>query len=296
MTRLRTAILVATALLAAALTPSIGDWFFPLCAARQLTGDPYDACQIGVDPVSGLPYPLNPLTTALMVWPVAWLPDAVIASLAGAVLAGVLTWALLRTGESWRLWALLSAPLLLCLWYTQWPPLMLAAWHAPVLWPVALLIKPHTALPAALLRWRAWPQGAVVVAGVGLLSLIVRPLWPWEWLANVGGYSGGPALLQPWGPLLLLALLRWRDERARYLLLCAVVPLRGLYDLLILFALPTSQRGMLLLCTASWAALAINGGRGDVTGPGSALLWLVALGLALQPADQRGGDGIGCVT
>lgn len=265
---------------------SAGDLSFPVCAARQLTGDPYRACQLGLDPASGLPYPLNPLTTALIAWPIAQLPVALIAPAAVLLMAGLLMAGLARTGEPWRAYALLSASYGLCVHYVQWAPLVLAAWYLPWLWPVALLAKPHAALPVAVMRWRRWPWGLVVVVVVGLLSLAIRPGWPGEWLGSIRGYSGGPALLQPWGPLLLLALWRWRDPRARYLLLCALAPLRGLYDLLILFALPQGRRGMLALVAASWAAAWLGGGLAAPDAPGAVVLWAAALALVLRPATR----------
>lgn len=184
-----------------------GDLYWPICAARRLT-DPYQCVVIW----RGVTYPSNPLTTALALWPLASLPMPLIAVIFSGLMYGLLAWGLLATGERWRLLALLSAPSLSNLYLLNWAALVLAAWYVRWLWPVALLIKPHTALPVALLRWRRWPRGIAIVAGVGLLSLAVRPSWPAEFIAATGGYTGRPALLSWWGPPLLLALLRWRSS------------------------------------------------------------------------------------
>lgn len=60
-----------------------------------------------------------------------------------------------------------------------------------------------------------------------------------------------PVLIFP-GMLLLLAALRWRDYRARYLLLLSLVPQRMFYDQLLAFGVPRSRRSLLALVSASW--------------------------------------------
>ena len=60
-----------------------------------------------------------------------------------------------------------------------------------------------------------------------------------------------PVLIFP-GMLLLLAALRWRDYRARYLLLLSLVPQRTFYDQLLASGVPRSRRSLLALVSASW--------------------------------------------
>lgn len=63
-------------------------------------------------------------------------------------------------------------------------------------------------------------------AGLLLASFVIQPRWPLEWISQLHGYQHFvPFLIVP-GPLLALALLRWRDRDARLLLLCCILPQR----------------------------------------------------------------------
>ena len=135
--------------------------------------------------------------------------------------------------------------------YVQWSPIVAASWWLPVLAPLLLIIKPHTAAPIALQRlsWR----GIALAGAVLLASLAVYPSWPFRWLTMIGSFQRIiPAAVLPLGPLFLLAALRWRDERARLLLGIALFPLRAPYDLCTLWCVPGSRRGILLLTLVSW--------------------------------------------
>ncbi|WP_029214777.1 hypothetical protein [Kallotenue papyrolyticum] len=223
-----------------------GDVFWALDAAQALaTGrDPY----AGPAGPEAVPYPLP---AALFGLPLLWLPPP----LAGAVFVGLcaalLTWCLLRAAP-WRLWVLASFPFFCAVYFRQWSPLIMAAWFVPVLAPLLVLVKPQIALPVALQRltWR----GVALAAAVLVLSLLIDPGWPRRWLARVGGYQAVvPALELPFGPVLLLALLRWRDPRARLLALMALLPLRGVYDLCALWLVPRSARQASTLALLSWS-------------------------------------------
>ena len=78
------------------------------------------------------------------------------------------------------------------------------------------------------------------------------PDWPLRWLRLVGGFNGYIPLLTLPGVLLLLALLRWRDLDARYLLLCAVIPQRALYDAPILAAALRTRAEMVVWVLVTW--------------------------------------------
>jgi hypothetical protein len=56
------------------------------------------------------------------------------------------------------------------------------------------------------------------------------------------------------GPLLLLALLRYRERDAWLLLLAALMPQRWFFDSFTLWLIPKSKREMLLTAALSWGA------------------------------------------
>lgn len=224
-----------------------GDLSWPLCAAGRLLGglDPY-ACSAG----AGMP--TNLLPTAIIVVPLLVLPPAWAAGLVVGASTALLAWGLLRDGEPWRLGVLLAFPFWQCVQVANWTILLLAVCFVPGAFAL-LVLKPHAALPVAVLRfsWRGVILGALPVA----LAFLLVPDWPQRWWAGAGGYSGGPLLLQtPLAALGLSALLRWRHEAARYFLLCLLAPLRAFYDYLLLFALPQTPRQLAALVAGSWLA------------------------------------------
>lgn len=241
-------IALGLALLRARWMAPLGDLTWPLCAARALMAglEPYAACPTGI-------FPPNMLPTALLMLPLAPL-DQLAGPVAWALMTGILVWAALSSGRPWVLWVLMSAPYWLCFWWVQWSPLLLAIALAPALYPL-LWCKPHVGLPVALLRWR-WPGVLACLVILGL-SLMLLPSWPALFLAGASStYDGGSQLLNlPFGPMLLLCLLRWREERARWLLIYAVVPVRGLYDLCGLWIICRDQREAQLLAALSWLAV-----------------------------------------
>ena len=122
----------------------------------------------------------------------------------------------------------------------------------PSLLPLAL-IKPQTGLPIILINL-TWRRLLALVMFISL-AFIVYPGWPLAWYAQAKNYDGViPLLALPLGPLMLLALLKWREKDMRFLFLMACVPQRALYDLTPLYLLPKSLRQMLAACFLSWAA------------------------------------------
>lgn len=253
------------------------DLWLAHCAARSLVAgsDPY-AC-----PNNG--WPSNPLPTAMILLPVAWLPLPVAGAIVAGISFGLLTYALIRDDQYWRLLALLSLPSVVALFYVQWSPLLLAAALMPALVPIGV-IKPQIGLP--LLIHHATPRRWLAAALFVLLSLLILPDWPWRWLPQIRSYGAGggfiPLLVLPAGPVLLLALLRWRDPRARLLLLLAMTPQRLWYDQLMLWALPQSWREMALLTVASWVVVAIGTNMAAII-----CIYLPALILTLKPMNAE---------
>jgi hypothetical protein len=229
-----------------------GDLSWPLCGARAIFAgrDPYTCPRTTPD---GHVWPTNPLTTALTVAPLALFPDAVAGALFIGLSAALLTFGLTREGQWWRLLALASPMFVYSVIVIQWAPLLMAVALYPVLLPLTLA-KPQTGLPVALTRLT--PRRALACALFGLVSLVIDPTWPLRWLPQTRTFDGFiPMLLLPFGPLMLLALWRWRDPSAQLLLLLALMPQRTWYDQLLLWLIPHSWRGMLVLTVTSWAGV-----------------------------------------
>jgi hypothetical protein len=186
---------------------------------------PYVVVQPGGAPFYFQSGYLYPLPAALLVAPLALLPVNLAGILFAALGMGVLAFAMSKHGFH-RLPVLMSFPALWCLSTGQWAPWVAAAALVPNLGFLAAA-KPNLGLAAFLYRpsWRfIWIAAAAIV-----LSLVVMPSWPAEWLAVVRARGGRdyqiPVLQwQAGGPLLLLAAMRWRLPEGRLLLGMACVP------------------------------------------------------------------------
>jgi hypothetical protein len=221
-------------------------------------------------------YPLPALVT---VAPLSWLPMP----LAGALFAGVSS-ALLAYGagaDPKRLLLFLSYPYWTAIIYVQWAPLLSAALFLPMLAPLAFC-KPNVGLPILLARpphsWRGW--FAITLSALLLLASV-----PLGWLMGTRSHENfTPLMVLPLGPLVLLALLRWRDPRARLLLAMAAMPQRSA-DGLALLTIPASRRSALLMTLVGWVPLLLTGWDAS---PRAVLLclYLPAL-LCLFPRQQR---------
>ncbi|MBK9712343.1 MAG: hypothetical protein IPO81_13640 [Kouleothrix sp.] len=229
-----------------------GDFWWALRFADDLLrgADPY-----GFTPSARLvPYPL---TVALFGLPLVWLPWLVAAAIFFGLSTGLLAYGALRAGEGWRLCVMLSAPFVTSAVFTQWSPLIMAAAFVPALAPLLALIKPQVALPVALMR-RPSAGGIVLALAVLALSLLLMPSWPLRWLGMLGDFERMiPLITLPFGPLLLLAALRWRNERARLLLLMAIMPQRAIYDLVPLWLVPARPLMAAAMVVFSWLAFLV---------------------------------------
>lgn len=224
-----------------------GDFWWALRFADDLLhrADPYAF----TPSAQMVPYPLP---VALFGLPVVWLPWPVAAALFFGVSTALLAYGALRAAEGWRLSVLLSPPFFLAAVFTQWSPLIMAAAFFPVLAPLLVLVKPHIALPIALFRFPS-RRGLVIAVVIFGLSLMVMPTWPLRWIGMLGEFERmTPILTLPFGPLLLLAAMRWKDERARLLLLMAIMPHRALYDLVPLWLVPLNPIVAVALVGLSW--------------------------------------------
>ena len=249
---------VAAGLVAWGLHARPGFWpdsVYPWTAAQMLRGgiDPYRALPGGLVEPFQAPL-LYPLTTVLTMLPLSWLTLAA----AGGVMMGcstaLLAWLLMRDGMH-RLWMLASAPFVMAVNLGQWSPLVTAAALLPAAGWLATL-KPNLGLAVFVGRpsWRF----AISAAIAGLLSLLVLPRWPLEWLAAVRSLPGHPAPILSLGGaglVLLAALVRWRSADARLLLAMACVPQLLLFaDQLPLWLVARDRRETMLLSAASLVA------------------------------------------
>ncbi len=238
-----------------------------------------------------IPYPLP---AAFLGLPLGWMSDAA----AGAVFIGVstalLSWGILRGGERWRLGMLFSWPFVYAVIFAQWSPILCAIWFFPLLSPL-VLCKPNIALPMILTAKPRWLTAAIA-AGVLAVSLTLRPGWPMEWLSQITQYQGlrPPLLALPFGPLILAALLCWRDRRAWLILTMAITPQRVFYDQLALLLVAKDKRQMFPLVCTSWISflvLWLSPNMGEM--PGGWQTWVVvghylpAVGFVIWPWVQE---------
>lgn len=228
-----------------------GDLYYPVCGSFELLQNSH------VDLLDGktcdMPgYPPNPPTTVYAVLPFVALFGAVSGIFIFGLGSGLLAYLLLRDGPPWRLLLFCSAPYAIAMQWLQWSPLMTAVYLLPGLLPLTL-VKPQIGLPVALLKmtWRR----AIACAAVVIATLVLDPTWPLRFYPLAQRYSGFiPLATLPVGLLILLAVLRWREERARLLLLMAAVPQRGWYDLSLLWLVPQTWQEMLILTLLSWVS------------------------------------------
>lgn len=191
-----------------------------------------------------------PLTAGLFALPFVRLQPELAAGIFWGISSSLLAFGLTRHGYT-RLLIFLAYPYWAGIITVQWSPIIAASAFFPLLLPVTMA-KPQIGLPVFLTRLSLKSLLACVV--VALLSLVVMPNWPWLWLRQTGNYEHFiPMLVLP-GPLLLLALLRYRERDAWLLLLAAIMPQRWFFDSFILWLIPQSRRQIIWTVFFSWGA------------------------------------------
>lgn len=225
------------------------DLYHRVCAARGLLDgkDPFTACPYEYRDQVSAEYPL---TTILFFTPVARLPYYHAIALFWAFSNALLAYGIIKN-KARRLWLIfLSGPYWITFAWQQFSVLMAAVMLLPGLLPLTLL-KPQHGLPVFLTNF-TWKRAAATAVFLGL-TFMIDPTWPFKWWSVSRHYDGLiPLLVLPLGPLMLLALFRWREKEARYLFLMACVPQRLLYDTTTLLLLPKNLRQMLFMCILSW--------------------------------------------
>jgi hypothetical protein len=196
------------------------------------------------------PGQLYPLPAALFGLPFVWMRPALAGGVFYGISSSLMALGLSRRGYH-RLLVLLAYPYWAGLIAGQWTPLILASAFFPLLLP-ATLVKPQLGAPVFLTR--ASRRGVAACIIVGALSLAVMPKWPLLWIAQLGHYNRFVPLMILPGPLLLLAILRYRDRDAMLLLLAACMPQRWFYDSFILWLIPKTRREIVWTAFFSWGA------------------------------------------
>jgi len=265
------------------------DFTWPWRAARiLLTGsNPYQVIRpAGVFPFDA--YFKYPLPAALVALPFARLSGAGAAAAFGGISAGLLTYGL--TEQSWgRLFILMSPPFVDVLFSGQWSTLLMAGALVPAVSWVAVC-KPTVGLAVFAYRPNRWALlgGAILLA----VSFVVLPSWLSDWLDilrrdDLARWYMAPVALIG-GPVLLLALLRWRRPEARYLLLISVTPhVLWFYTAFLVMLIAQTRREaqiMSLLSVAAWFGCSwwLAGRTFNAVGASFAGYWL--LGFMFVPA------------
>jgi len=217
------------------------DFQWAIHLARRLLArqNPYDT-----------PLEQYPLPAAFFALPFLRMPP----ELAGGIFYGLSSFllALGLTRENYsRLRIFLAYPYWAGVLTAQWSTIITASAFFPLLLPVTMM-KPQVGLPVFLTRMTR--RGLLACAFLAALSLVVLPKWPLLWLGQAHNYEHFIPLLVFPGPLLLLALLRYRDRDAWLLLLAALMPQRWFFDAFTLWLIPKSRREILPTVFLSWGA------------------------------------------
>lgn len=172
------------------------------------------------------PYPFSdpfyyPLPAAIVTLPLARLDPRTGAAVFTGLSSALLAFGLTRDGYA-RLPLLCSAPMLAAVIVGQWSPLITAAALLPALG-FLFVAKPNLGLAAFVYR----PSWLAALGGGALLlaSFVVAPHWMTQWRSVIATtlLHRAPVMLVG-GPVLLLALLRWRRPEARLMIAMVLLP------------------------------------------------------------------------
>jgi hypothetical protein len=191
-----------------------------------------------------------PLTAGIFALPFMRLQPEIAAGAFYGISSALLAFGLTR--HSYRgLLIFLAYPYWAGLLTVQWSTIIMASAFFPWLLP-ATMAKPQVGLPVFLTH--ASRRGVAACCLVGALSLVLMPRWPLLWIAQIKNYEHFIPLLVLPGPLLLLALFRYRNRDAMLLLLAACMPQRWFFDSFILWLIPKSRREIEATVFFSWGA------------------------------------------
>jgi hypothetical protein len=214
-------------------------WALHLAQRLLARQNPYDT-----------PLEQYPLTAAIFALPLVRLQPEIAAGIFYGLSSALLAFGLTR--HTYRgLMIFFAYPYWAGMLTVQWSVIIAASAFFPWLLP-ATMAKPQIGLPVFLTR--ASRRGIIACAIVAALSLAIMPRWPLLWIAQLGNYEHYIPLLVLPGPLLLVALLRYRDRDAILLFLAACLPQRWFFDAFILWLIPKSRREIIWTVFFSWGA------------------------------------------
>jgi hypothetical protein len=216
-----------------------GDFGWAIRAARYLFRgqNPYDT-----------PLEQYPITAAVFALPFISLRPEIAGAAFYGISSALLALGLTRKGYH-RLLVFLAYPYWAGMIAVQWSPLLMAAALFPLLLP-ATMAKPQIGLPIAANYFTR--RGAIASVFLLLLTILVLPRWPLWWIRQFGNYQHFiPIFVFP-GPFIILALLRWRDQHARFLFLTSLMPQRWFFDSFILWLIPNTRRELVWTILLSW--------------------------------------------
>jgi hypothetical protein len=216
------------------------NWAYRAARALLSGNNPY-----ADTPAGTIPYPLPAAFAAL---PFAAFPPELAAALFFGISSGLLALGLLRQGPE-RLLIFFAYPYWAALMAAQWTPLVMCTAFFPLAF-AFWIAKPQIGAPVALTHLSR--TGLLAGAALLLASFALRPRWPLEWIPQLHGYQHFVPLLVLPGPLLALALWRWRDRDALLLFLACVLPQRWFYDSFLLWLIPKTRRSILATVACSW--------------------------------------------
>jgi hypothetical protein len=214
-------------------------WALHLAERLLARQNPYDT-----------PLEQYPLPAAWFAVPFLFLRPELAAGLFWGISSALLAFGLTRHGYA-RLLIFLAYPYWAGILTVQWSPIITASAFFPLLLPVTMA-KPQVGLPVLLTNLSR--RGLIACAALALLSFAVLPNWVWLWLHQAGNYQHFIPLLVLPGPLLALALLRYRQRDAQLLLVSALMPERWFFDSFILWLIPQSRREIVWTVFFSWGA------------------------------------------
>jgi len=214
-------------------------WALRLARGTLARQNPYDT-----------PLEQYPLWAGFFALPLLRMPPEVAAGCFWGISSALLAFGVTRSGYS-RLLIFLAYPYWAGMLAVQWSPIIAASAFFPLLLPVTMA-KPQIGLPVFLTRCS--PRGVIACVALGVGSVVVMPNWPKLWLGQLGGYEHFIPLLVLPGPLLLLALWRYRERDAWLLFLAAAMPQRWFFDSFTLWLIPRSRREMIWTVFFSWGA------------------------------------------
>jgi hypothetical protein len=196
-------------------------------------------------PAGTIPYPLPAAIAAL---PFAAFPPELAAALFFGISSGLLALGLIRQGPE-RLLIFFAYPYWAALMTAQWTPLIMCTAFFPLAFAFCVA-KPQVGAPVAFTHLSR--IGLMAGAALLLASFVLRPRWPLDWIPQLYGYQHFVPLLVVPGPLLVLALWRWRERDALLLFLACLLPQRWFYDSFLLWLIPRTRRSILATVACSW--------------------------------------------